>query len=187
MSEPYIGEICMFAGNYAPRSWAFCDGQLLSIAQNTALFSLFGTTYGGDGRTTFGLPDLQGRAAMHPGRGPGLSTRRLGEKSGVETVTLNLTQIPSHTHTATAVAKGANIAGTSAQPTGKTWADPKTIVSTDAFVNGYANATPDETMKSGSVAVTLANTGGTQNHTNIQPYQCVNFIVALQGVYPTRG
>jgi microcystin-dependent protein len=98
-ADPYIGEISLFAGNFAPRSWAFCDGQLLPIAQNTALFSLLGTTYGGDGRTTFGLPDLRGRAAVHVGRGPGLSDWRWGEKGGTETVTLNLNQLPAHSHT----------------------------------------------------------------------------------------
>ncbi len=104
MSSPFIGEILMFGGNFAPRSWAFCDGQLLSIAQNTALFSILGTTYGGDGRVTFGLPELRGRVAMHPGSGPGLTTRGLGEKGGTETVTLNTTQIPAHNHTATSTA-----------------------------------------------------------------------------------
>ena len=98
MSEPFLAEIRIFAGNFAPRGWAFCNGQLLPIAQNTALFSLIGTTYGGDGRTTTGLPNLQGRAPMHPGRGPGLTARRLGESGGAETVTLSESQMPSHTH-----------------------------------------------------------------------------------------
>ena len=106
MSDPFIAEIIMFGGNFAPRGWAFCDGQLLSISSNSALFSILGTTYGGDGRTTFGLPDLRGRVAMHPGSGPGLTQRRLGEKSGMETVTLTTNQIPSHNHTATATASG---------------------------------------------------------------------------------
>jgi len=99
MSEPFIAEIGIFAGNFAPRGWAFCNGQILPISQNTALFSLVGTTYGGDGRTTFALPNLQGRAPMHPGTGPGLTTRRLGQSGGVETVTLSEAQMPSHTHT----------------------------------------------------------------------------------------
>jgi microcystin-dependent protein len=98
MSEPFIAEIRIFAGNFAPRGWAFCDGQLLPISQNTALFSLIGTTYGGDGRTTTALPNLQGRAPMHPGRGPGLTERRLGQKGGVETVTLSEAQMPNHNH-----------------------------------------------------------------------------------------
>ena len=101
MSEPFVGEIRMFAGNFAPRNWAFCDGQLLSISQNDALFSLFGTIYGGDGRTTFGLPDLRGRTAVHPGTGPGLSNRRWGEKGGTETTTMTINQMPVHHHVIT--------------------------------------------------------------------------------------
>ena len=99
MSEPFIAEIIMFGGNFAPRGWAFCDGQLLSISSNTALFSILGTTFGGDGRTTFALPDMRGRVSVHPGTGPGLSNRRLGERGGTETVGLNASQIPSHNHT----------------------------------------------------------------------------------------
>src|SRR4051812_1587744 len=102
MAEPYIGEIMMFAGNFAPRGWALCDGSLLSISQNTALFSILGTTFGGNGQTTFGLPDLRGRLPMHPGQGPGRTGRTLGESGGAETVTLNTTQMPAHTHTASA-------------------------------------------------------------------------------------
>jgi microcystin-dependent protein len=99
--EPFIAEIMMFAGNFAPRGWALCDGQLLSVSSNAALFSLLGTTYGGDGRTTFALPDLRGRTAIHPGSGPGLSTRRLGERGGSETTTLSISQMPAHNHTIT--------------------------------------------------------------------------------------
>jgi len=197
MSDPFIAEIIMFGGNFAPRGWAFCDGQLLSIAQNTALFSLLGTTYGGDGRTTFGLPDLRGRVAMHPGSGPGLTTRRLGEKSGVETVTLTTNQIPSHNHTATATASGTGTGtsygtdtqGDSGFTGGNTWAH--------VGANLYKDATPNVAMKAGNVTldnltvtvdnVTVNNTGGSQNHTNIQPYLCVNFIIALQGTFPSRN
>ena len=179
MSDPFIAEIIMFGGNFAPRGWAFCDGQLLSISQNTALFSILGTTYGGDGRTTFGLPDLRGRVAMHPGSGPGLSTRRLGEKSGVETVILNANQMPSHTHAATAVANGTDTQGNSGFVGGRTWSH--------VGANLYVDATPDVVMHAGNVTVTNANTGGNQSHTNIQPYLCVNFIIALQGVFPSRN
>ncbi|KZY95593.1 phage tail protein, partial [Oleibacter sp. HI0075] len=112
MSEPFIGEIRIFGCNFAPRGWAFCQGQLLPIAQNTALFSILGTTYGGDGRTTLALPDLQGRAPMHPGRGPGLTARRLGEKTGVDEVTLTEAELPNHKH----VLYGAQTAGTEASP-----------------------------------------------------------------------
>ncbi len=179
MSDPFIAEIIMFGGNFAPRGWAFCDGQLLSISSNSALFSILGTTYGGDGRTTFGLPDLRGRVAMHPGSGPGLTQRRLGEKSGVETVTLNTNQIPSHNHTATGTGQGTDIQGDDGFTGGKTWAH--------VGANLYKDATPDVTMHAGNVTVTNANAGGNQSHTNIQPYLCVNFIIALQGVFPSRN
>ena len=175
MSEPFIAEIRIFAGNFAPRGWAFCDGQLLPIASNTALFSLIGTTYGGDGRTTTALPNLQGRAPMHPGRGPGLTARRLGEKIGVETVTLSEAQIPSHTHTA----RGENTAGTAFEPSNTTtWAheSSQTLAS-------YNTNSQNTTMASAA----LSTTGGGQAHTNIQPFLTLNFIIALQGLYPSRG
>jgi len=170
--EPFIGQIIMFAGNFAPRGWAFCDGQLLPISSNTALFSILGTTYGGDGRTTFGLPELRGRVAMHPGNGPGLASRRLGEKSGVENVILNINQIPSHNH-------GVSI-GVSTEPGEET--DPTTIISSHA---GAFN----EDASAGSTlgGVNENNMGGNQQHTNVQPFQCVNFIIALQGTFPSRN
>lgn len=175
MSEPFIAEIRIFAGNFAPRSWAFCDGQLLPIAQNNALFSLIGTTYGGDGRTTTALPDLQGRAPMHPGRGPGLTDRRLGQKVGVEHVSLTEAQIPSHNHAAHPVMEGkdgemfAPGANTTLAKNGdvKTFADPKSLVSF-------------------SPKATTA-IGGNQPHNNIQPYLALNFIIALQGLFPSRS
>ncbi|GJM09627.1 MAG: microcystin dependent MdpB family protein [Lysobacteraceae bacterium] len=171
MSEPFVGEIRMFAGNFAPRGWAFCDGQLLAVSQNDALFSLLGTIYGGDGRTTFGLPDLRGRIPLHQGTGPGLSARRLGSKGGDENVTLTTNQLASHTHdwnanTATA---------TDAAPQGKVLADP---VGLRIFDPANQNTNLDST--------TIANTGGTQPHTNLMPTLCVNFIVALFGIYPSR-
>ena len=178
MSEPFLGQITMFGGNFAPRSWAFCDGQLLSIAQNSALFSILGTTYGGDGRTSFGLPDLRGRVAMHPGNGPGLSTRRLGEKAGVEDVTLTTDQVPAHTHAATANAVAP--AGNSNDANGNFWADDAGV-SSGTYHSGPANVT----MNAGAVQV--ANAGGGQDHTNVQPFQCVNYIIALQGVFPSRN
>jgi microcystin-dependent protein len=177
MSEPFIGEIVMFAGNFAPRGWALCDGQLLAISSNTALFSILGTTYGGDGRTTFGLPDLRGRAAMHPGTGPGLATRRLGEKGGVENVTLNETQIPAHNHTATGTVQAHAAGPDSESPTGNVLANAES----------YSTQTANTTMAADTVNVTVANTGGNQSHTNVQPYQCVNYIIALQGIFPSRS
>lgn len=177
MSEPFIAEIRIFAGNFAPRAWAFCDGQLLPIAQNTALFSLIGTTYGGDGRTTTALPNLQGRAPMHPGRGPGLTARRLGEKVGTETVTLVEAQIPSHTHTLRAV----GAAGTEDDPTNHALA--RENAGTRDFI--YQKNTTANLVDMASEA--LATTGGGQAHTNLQPFLTLNFIIALQGLYPSRG
>ena len=170
MSEPFLAEIRIFAGNFAPRSWAFCDGQLLPIAQNTALFSLIGTTYGGDGRTTTALPNLQGRAPMHPGRGPGLTSRRLGEKVGAETVTLSEAQIPSHTHTleASSGTAGANT------PANNSFA---------SNLQAYHDASSLVQMSSEAVATT----GGGQSHSNMQPFLTLNYIIALQGLYPSRS
>ncbi|GAB4536498.1 MAG: tail fiber protein [Roseibium sp.] len=174
MSEPFIAEIRIFAGNFAPRSWAFCDGQLLPIAQNTALFSLIGTTYGGDGRTTTALPNLQGRAPMHPGRGPGLTDRRLGQKTGVETVTLTEAQIPSHNH----VLRGSGSRGATASPS-----------STTSFAEGFPTAVYDTSNANlvDMASETLTTTGGGQSHDNVQPYLALNFIIALQGLYPSRS
>lgn len=177
MSEPFIAEIRIFAGNFAPRGWAFCDGQLLPISNNSALFSLIGTTYGGDGRTTTALPNLQGRAPMHPGRGPGLTARRLGEKVGVENVTLSEAQIPSHNHTARGVGSGA---GTTFMPSNTTsWAEDGGQAGPTYRVGSAQNAS----MSSSA----LSTTGGGQAHTNIQPLLTLNFIIALQGLYPSRG
>ena len=163
MSEPFIGEIVMFGGNFAPRNWALCDGQLLAISSNTALFSILGTTYGGDGRTTFGLPDLRGRVPMHPGNGPGLSSRRLGERLGEETHFLTAQEVPP-----AAVNSGL---GDQLSPDGHYLA-----ASSAATGNYAATATPN---------ATLAGSGGP--HNNMQPSQSVNFIIALQGVFPSRN
>lgn len=173
MSEPFIAEIRIFAGTFAPRGWAFCNGQLLPIAQNTALFSLIGTTYGGDGRTTTALPNLEGRAPMHPGRGPGLTTRRLGELGGTETVTLTEAQMPNHNHTVWATDEAAEETAPS---------------NTTAFGRArggapYASGTPSAVM----APQMLSEAGGSQPHNNMQPYLAINFIIALVGLYPSRG
>lgn len=170
MSEPFVGEIRMFAGNFAPRGWAFCDGQLLAVSQNDALFSLLGTIYGGDGRTTFGLPDMRGRLPIHAGTGPGLSPRRLGAKAGAENVTLTVNQMPSHGHPF----QGTASAATSRDPVGNSPAEAQA----DAYVEDLT------AFSLASQAVTA--TGGSQSHTNMMPYLCVNFIVALVGIYPSR-
>ncbi|MDE4135067.1 tail fiber protein [Phaeobacter sp. QD34_3] len=171
MSEPFVGEIRMFAGNFAPRGWAFCDGQLLAISQNDALFSLFGTVYGGDGRTTFALPDMRGRLPVHAGSGPGLSPRRLGAKSGSENVTLTVNQLPSHSHefhASTAVA---------------TLENPQNhLVAEGVGVNFYEADNQNTNMASAMTG----NTGGSRSHTNLMPFLCVNFIVALFGIFPSR-
>ncbi len=172
MSEPFVGEIRMFAGNFAPRGWAFCDGQLLAVSQNDALFSLLGTIYGGDGRTTFGLPDMRGRIPIHAGSGPGLSQRRLGAKSGAEKVTLTVNQLPSHQHNVSASASGAS----SGDPSGK-------VSASTAPTNIYSNALATAQNMSGAAISTV---GGSRSHTNLMPFLCVHFIIALFGIYPSR-
>lgn len=172
MSEPFIGEIRMFAGNFAPRGWAFCDGQLLAVSSNDALFSLLGTIYGGDGRTTFGLPDLRGRIPIHEGNGPGLSNRRLGAKAGAESVTVTVNQLGSHTHPAQAT----SAVGTSSSPEGLL---PARSASGDTYVDDLS-PTP---MSSAAVTTT----GGSLSHSNLQPFLCINFIIALVGIYPSRN
>ena len=176
MSEPFVAEIRIFAGNFAPRGWAFCDGQLLPIAQNTALFSLIGTTYGGDGRTTTALPNLQGRAPMHPGRGPGLTARRLGQKVGAETVTLSEAQIPSHSHTLRVEDPSAGAPG-----------GPTNQSTLSRSFNALAYQTNTSASLVDMASETLSTTGGGQAHTNLQPFLTLNFIIALVGTYPSRS
>jgi len=179
MSEPFIAEIRIFAGTFAPLGWAFCDGQLLPVANNTALFSLIGTTYGGDGRSTMALPNLQGRAPMHPGRGPGLTARRLGERIGTETVTLTDPQIPSHSHIARATYEAADPdlgPGNTASLAKSAGFPAKQIYQTNTGSNLVDMASE-----------TIGTTGGGQSHTNMQPFLVMNFIIALVGLYPSRG
>jgi microcystin-dependent protein len=174
MSSPLLGEIKMFAGNFAPQGWALCQGQLLSIAQNTALFSILGTTYGGNGTTTFQLPDFRSRVPLGQGQGVGLSPYVIGEVTGTETVTLLSTQIPQHNHTVNAVASGGN----QASPASGSLA----IESTGTSLN-YSNAATNSTMNPNMIS----GGGGGQPHTNIQPILCVTFIIALQGIFPSRN
>jgi microcystin-dependent protein len=171
MSEPFVGEIRMFAGNFAPRGWAFCEGQLLAVSQNDALFSLLGTIYGGDGRTTFALPDMRGRIPLHQGTGPGLSARQLGSKSGAERVTLTTNQLASHSHDWNAN----TAAATDTAPQGK-------VLAEGVPVRLFKQEAQDVDMASS----TIANTGGSQPHTNLMPTLCVHFIIALVGIYPSR-
>jgi microcystin-dependent protein len=173
MSTPYIGEIRMFGGNFAPLGWGFCNGQLLAIAQYDALFALIGTTYGGDGVTTFALPNLQGRIPVHMGSGPGLSPRILGESSGTETETLNANHVPAHTHPF----MGTSSSASATSPSGGVPASPSTI---DLY---RPSAVPNQPMAPNAVS----SAGGSQPHDNMQPYLCISFIIALEGIFPTQG
>ena len=183
--EPFfIGQIHLFASNFAPRSWAFCDGQLLAINSNTALFSILGTTYGGDGRTTFALPDLRGRVGIGVGNGPGLLPKRLGQRGGVETVTLNYTQIPSHTHVLTSsfkIATNENAATTSE-------GSGNVLAAANSNIYAEVSGNPNEVLGGVSSSLSVVeNTGGQQPHNNMQPYLCLNYIIALVGTYPSRS
>jgi microcystin-dependent protein len=169
--QPFIGEVRWFAGNFAPQDWAFCDGQILSIAENTALFSLLGTTYGGDGMSTFALPDMRGRGMVHVGAGPGLTQRTLGEKAGSETATLNTNQLPAHTHTL----RADSTAGDSALVEDR-------VISSAGRLQVF-NPVSDVDMNISSITVT----GGNQSHNNIQPQIALNCIIALSGIYPARN
>jgi len=175
--DPFVAEIRIFAGNFAPKGWAMCDGQLMSISQNTALFSLLGTTYGGDGKSTFALPNLQGSAPLQAGQGPGLSLRDLGETGGEQTVTLLQTEMPLHTHTA----RCSDLAGNQVSPAGGVWAMTTTR---RGSVNAYA---PTSMNKATMHPLALSISGGNLPHNNMPPFLTLNFIIALQGVFPPRS
>jgi microcystin-dependent protein len=173
MSDPYIGEIRMFGGNFAPQGWAMCQGQIMPISQNDALFNLIGTAFGGDGQETFGLPDLQGRAPMHQGQGPGITQNYiLGENAGVESVTLTTQQIPIHNHAFLV----SSVIGTQTNPTNNYMAAPLTG-------KAYYAANPDKSMYN----QILSPVGGNQPHNNMQPYLVVSFIISLYGIYPNQN
>jgi len=168
--EPFLGQLMLVPYNFAPQGWAFCNGQIMSIAQNTALFSLLGTTYGGNGQTTFALPDLRGRIAVSAGQGPGLQNYSLGETAGSEAVTLISSQMPAHTHVV-----GASTGSAQATPDN---AFPGSDTSTQIY-DLAASTTMNPQM--------IQPAGGSQPHENRQPYLVLNYIIALQGVYPSRG
>ena len=173
MSEPFIGEIKIFAGNFAPRGWALCDGQLLAISQNDALFSLLGTIYGGDGRTTFALPDMRGRLPIHQGTGTGLSERRIGSKGGAERVTLSANELATHNH-----AMNPGGAANADFPGGH-------FPANTGSENSYSlRGALDVDM---GVSTDAAGSAGPQSHNNIMPYLSVNYIIALTGTYPSRS
>lgn len=171
MSEPFLAEVRIVGFNFAPRGWAFCDGQILPINQNQSLYSLLGTTYGGDGRTSFALPDLRGRTPIHVGRSDGGEDHREGQKSGEETHTLSAAEMPQHRHTA----KASSEVGTTPIPADNVFAD--------SAVQIYANPGNLVALKAG----TVTNVGGGQAHNNMQPYLALNFCIALQGLFPSRN
>jgi microcystin-dependent protein len=172
MSEPFVAEIRIFSFNFPPSGWAFCNGQVLAISQNTALFSLLGTTYGGNGTTNFALPNFQGRSPMHTGQGPGLSLRRLGDTGGEDTIALSASELPVHTHP-TSSNSGM---GDQYSPAGNFWA-------TDAGGNFEYGASANTTM----AAQAVQSAGGGEPHNNLQPYLALNFCIAMQGVFPARS
>lgn len=173
MSSPFVAEIRMFAGNFAPKGWASCDGQLLPLSQNTALFSLLGTYYGGDGKTNFALPNLQGSAAVQQGQGPGLSLYDLGQTGGSQTVTLLNSEMPMHNHSL----GGQDVAGDQFIPTATLeFADTPELKNIYKVAPGTGNMNPQ----------TISIIGGSLPHNNMQPYLCVFFMIALQGIYPPR-
>jgi microcystin-dependent protein len=172
MPDPFIGEIRMFAGNFAPVGWALCNGQLLPISQNTALFSILGTTYGGNGQTTFALPDLRGRVPIHAGSGTGLSPYNLGESGGQEQVALTVEQLPEHTHRLAITNRQAD----RLTPQGRILAKPAQELI-------YATGDPDALLNQEAIATS----GNNQPHDNRQPYLAINYIIALQGIFPSRS
>ena len=173
MADPFVAEIRIFPFNFAPRGWAACNGQILPLSQNTALFSLLGTTYGGDGKSNFALPNLQGRAPMQHGRGPGLSLRDLGERGGSETVTITESEVPAHSHS---LKSGGD--ADSASPVSAAWTAG--TATPDQSLYGDATAAP-------GVMADAFSSNGAQAHNNMQPYLTVNFCIAMQGVYPPRS
>jgi microcystin-dependent protein len=172
MSDPFIGEVRLFAGNFAPQGWALCQGQLVAIAENTALFTLIGTTYGGDGQNTFALPDLRGRVPIHQGQGGGLSSRVMGQLGGAETVTLAAAQMPAHSHPLVASSGPAQAASV-----------PSGSVPAATSISLYGTSAPSLPMAGNAVA----STGGSQPHENMAPFVAMNYIISLFGIYPSQN
>lgn len=178
MAEPYIGEIRMFAGNYAPVGWLLCQGQIVSIADNEALFSLLDTTYGGNGQTTFGLPNLQGKLPVGQGQGPGLTNRLIGQQIGVDNVTLTTNQIPGHNHAINATSADASTVTPG----------PGVLLATVPDAQGFYDAgTANPPTKAAMAPQTIGQTGGSQAHPNQMPTTSINYIIATAGLYPSRG
>ncbi len=193
-AEPFLGEIQMFAGDFAPRNWHFCDGATLSISQFQELYSIIGTTYGGDGQTTFALPDLRGRVALAPGTGPGLTSRREGQRGGVQEVVLELADLPTHSHQATmeieAKLGAATDQGTQSSPAGGVLLASGYDAEKDVPINNYTEPGSTTVPLSGAhldVTTTLSPAGGSEAHPNEMPYLALNYIIAIQGLFPPRG
>lgn len=184
MASPFIGQIIIFGGNFAIRSYAMCNGQILPIAQNTALFSLLGTTYGGNGQTTFALPNLQSRVPVHFGQGAGLSPYDLGQMGGTEAVSLTINEMPAHNHTATAETRlnGSSSAGNSGTPDNNV---PANTGRTNIYQTGAANVALGTPAAGTTVSVGVA--GASQPHNNLPPYLTLNFLIALEGIFPSRS
>jgi microcystin-dependent protein len=188
MAEPFVGQICAFGFNFAPRGFALCDGQLLAISSNTALFSLLGTMYGGDGRDTFALPDLRGRTPIHMGTGPGLSNRREGSRGGSEFTSLNITNMPSHNHSVSqsisASTKVFAEAATTDDPTDKYFGKPDSNIYIGSGRTAKSMADDAITI---NAQIGIVNNGGSQPHNNMQPYLTINYSIALFGTFPSRS
>ncbi|HVN01418.1 MAG TPA: tail fiber protein [Caulobacteraceae bacterium] len=182
MSSPYVGEIRMFGGNFAPAGWAFCSGQLMAISENPTLFQLIGTTYGGDGQNTFALPDLQGRLPVHQGTGPGLSPYVIGQQAGTESVTLTVNQIPSHNHNLVASTDVATLTN----PSGGYFATAPTVPPSAQAALYVTNGAPAPTTGN-LTANSVGQTGGSQPHDNVMPFLCVSFIISLFGIFPSQN
>ena len=197
MANPFLGQITIFAGNFAPRAWAFCDGQLLPIAQYTALFSILGTVYGGDGRTTFALPDLRGRVPLGPRRGPGLSDYRLGQRGGVEQTVLTQLNLPSHSHIMGATTAPIPVASTLRANDEEGDQEDAEGNAMAGLANAYSTQAPNTDLAAGSVSASIpagtaipaqiGNTGNSQAFDIRQPYLAINYIIALQGTFPSRN
>ncbi|WHU04198.1 MULTISPECIES: phage tail protein [unclassified Sphingomonas] len=172
MAQPYVGELRIFAGNFAPAGWMFCEGQLIPISENETLFNLIGTTYGGDGQSTFALPDLRGRLAIHQGTGSSGTNYTLAETGGAEEVTLSINQIPAHSHPLL----GASGNGTQANP-------KNNVLASSTLVKLYSGEAADTAMS----ATSITSIGGSQPHTNFQPYLCLNYIISLFGIFPSQN
>jgi microcystin-dependent protein len=181
--DGYIGQIILFAGTFEPLNWAYCDGRLLSISQNQALFAIIGTTYGGDGRSNFALPDLRGRVPVSTGNGPGRTPRVLGQYGGEESVSLTLNQLPTHNHLASASVPASANGGDNSSPVGNI---PAVISADSGSLNAYTSTSKATGSLAAGTGSPTSNTGGNQAHDNMQPYLCLSYIICLSGIFPSR-